>query len=467
MSSQTRQLLVVALASVGASWSCHVKTEHEPAHPVIHYKLSEATRALADGEWVVPENVQANISGSLDMLFGSPGHPQFLLLDEWKDAGFDLNWPQYPAGDQGSGEFSAADMEELREDNARAFRTNLRHIAAGDYGKVVVHSWSPDLQRDWSTLLAETAVELRNAEFQEKAKALFLDYYPSLASSSELYRQHCLHCHGSEGGGDGPTARFLNPLPRDYRHGTFKFTAVGKSVPRRADLFRVLDEGVTGTAMPSFRRFSKSQIHGLVDYVRLLSMRGMVERSLVATFAEESSLTSGDVITAYSDVWEKWKNAESKVLVFDGEVPHPSAASIARGKELFMDAKSANCFSCHGPEGRGNGVSAFAADPDDPTRIKPTYKDDWGHDVIPRNLRYGIFRGGRRPIDLYRRIKNGIAGTPMPEAPSSLTSDDIWALVHYVGTMSERPQIAHKSADAHGSANDGSTHDGQTPPAKH
>ena len=38
-----------------------------------------------------------------------------------------------------------------------------------------------------------------------------------------LYRRHCAHCHGISGDGQGPTAAILNPYPRDYRPGVFKF----------------------------------------------------------------------------------------------------------------------------------------------------------------------------------------------------------------------------------------------------
>ena len=34
--------------------------------------------------------------------------------------------------------------------------------------------------------------------------------------------------------------------------------------------------------------------------------------------------------------------------------------------------------------------------------------------AIPRNLREGSYRGGRRPIDIFWRVSAGIAGTPMP-----------------------------------------------------
>ena len=58
--------------------------------------------------------------------------------------------------------------------------------------------------------------------------------------------------------------------------------------------------------------------------------------------------------------------------------------------------------------------------------------------IKPRNLRLGIFRFGRRPVDIYRRIHTGIAGTPMPgvgqspENAAGLTPDQVWHLVNYV-----------------------------------
>jgi len=435
--------------------ACQLDKDQKPARGVVHYSLSSATTALGDdGEPVISASAQAGIAGSLEMLFGTPQAPSYQLLPEWKDEGFNPNWPQFAKGDNGSGE---VDPAALRADNQIYWRRQLAAIDAGLWERVFVQDFAPDLVTQWKQLCAETPVEARNDEFKKAAREAFENHYPDLAASSELYRQQCLHCHGPEGGGNGPTAPFLNPRPRDYRHGTFKFTAVGKAQPRRADLYRILDEGVTGTSMPSFRRFSQAQLHGLVDYVRLLSMRGMVERSLVATYTEEETLTAGDTIDAYAEVWEKWQKADSKVLNFDGAVPAPTAESIAHGRTLFMDAKTGNCFSCHGPEGRGDGTSAFVLNPET-HKVVPAYKDDWGNEILPRNLRLGVFRGGRRPIDIYRRIKYGIAGGPMPEAASSLSSDDIWHLVHYVGSLSERTQ--HKAAAAHADHAAGAHSDG-------
>jgi hypothetical protein len=62
----------------------------------------------------------------------------------------------------------------------------------------------------------------------------------------------------------------------------------------------------------------------------------------------------------------------------------------------------------------------------------------------------GTLHGGRRPIDIYRRIYTGINGTPMPGSaePDSekgetaeQRSDRIWHLVHFVTTVIEANEI--------------------------
>jgi mono/diheme cytochrome c family protein len=448
-----------ALAGLAALGACQLDLAPEPAKPKIHYALSPRTTEVDEaGSPVVPLGTQENIAGSLAMLFGAPTNPRYLRTSEWVDEGFDPNWPSYAVGDDGgSGEFSEDELAALWADNRRDFARELALVEGGEYERVRIPSWLPDLARQWNDHLASKPAAERDQEFKAEAARLLVEFYPSLTDSAELYRQQCLHCHGAEGGGDGPTANFLNPRPRDYRRGIFKFTALkDKSVPRRADLYTILDEGVTGTAMPSFRRFSRAELHGLVDYVRLLSMRGMVEHDLVNTYLNDEVLSTDAVLESYASVWKKWNAAAEKKTEVASEVPAPTKESIERGKTLFMDAATGNCFSCHGAEGRGDGSSAFLVDPETKA-IVPAYKDDWGHEILPRNLRQGVFRGGRRPIDIYYRVKNGINGTPMPAAVSSMTDEDIWALVHYVGSLSEKPRTrAHRGA-AHADENKGAS----------
>ncbi len=54
--------------------------------------------------------------------------------------------------------------------------------------------------------------------------------------------------------------------------------------------------------------------------------------------------------------------------------------------------------------------------------------------VRPMNLTTGVYRGGRRPIDLYWRIKGGIVPSGMADA-ASLPDKDVWDLVRFVQAL--------------------------------
>jgi mono/diheme cytochrome c family protein len=417
-----------------------------PGHAPMRYSLSDSTAESLSSEPLVRDQ----IGGALEMFFGTPQNPGFLRTSEWVDDDFDPNHPDAAADDGGSGEFSESELEEIHADNRRRFARQLAQVEAGNSEGLERFRSAPDLSRRVSALILDA--DLSEAERKVGLKSLLEEYYPSLRDSSELYRQECLHCHGVEGGGDGPTSGpferpFLDPRPRDYRLGIFKFTAVkDKARPRRQDLFHVLDQGVYGTAMPSFRRFSVAERWGLVDYVRLLAIRGEVERRLVVEYLDAESLTAEIQIEVYKEIWEKWGEAKSKVVAFEGEVPEPTEAMLSRGKELFHDAQKGNCASCHGDRGLGDGASAWKID-DDGKKV-PAYLDDWGQPILPRDLVRGMYRGGSRPIDIYRRIYAGINGGPMPALGESkdaegnplLSSDDMWSLVHYVRSMSIRDE---------------------------
>jgi mono/diheme cytochrome c family protein len=105
-----------------------------------------------------------------------------------------------------------------------------------------------------------------------------------------LYREHCAHCHGITGDGNGPTASFLNPYPRDYRAGLFKFksTPIGYR-PLHDDLKKIVIEGIPGTAMPSFRLLSDQEIEALVEYVKYLAIRGETERQFYNALKDDVS----------------------------------------------------------------------------------------------------------------------------------------------------------------------------------
>ena len=167
-----------------------------------------------------------------------------------------------------------------------------------------------------------------------------------------LFRRHCVHCHGITGDGKGPTAPYLNPYPRDYRMGVFKFKSTPKGVkPTHADLRRILVNGVAGTSMPSFALLKEVEIEALVDYVKYLSVRGEVERAMYTEMADEldvaerllddEDLAAGSeflVDDVLATVVGHWKNAESQVTPIPARPDwdqQETLVSIKRGRELF------------------------------------------------------------------------------------------------------------------------------------
>ena len=293
-----------------------------------------------------------------------------------------------------------------------------------------------------------------------------------------LYREHCAHCHGVTGDALGPTAAFLNPYPRDYRPGVFKFKSTERAdKPTHPDLVRILKNGIPGTSMPSFALLSETQIDALAEYVKYLSIRGETELALMRAYFELDDDAQGKlpetreflVGEMLAPVAEKWKTA-ADALIPVPEMPADidMAASIAKGRELFYGDK-ANCVKCHGPTALGDGQ---ANDYDDWNKAIVTWKQELAsadgaakstarkvlegdslepRTIPPRNLRQGIYRGGRRPIDIYYRVHAGINGAPMPAAKGTISPEDIWHIVNYVRSLpyeldgelgADRPAIA-------------------------
>lgn len=434
MTTSTSRRLGAALG--GLTLAClFTACEFEPkARPTSHSLAPQTHEVLAEHP-----DVAGQVAGALEMLFGSPGEPRYMITAGWTRSDFDPNHPDFPADDGGSGDLDDAQWEAIVAGNERRFRSQLEAIRAGRFEDVPPVRGLSALDDAYREELAAREASDDEGEFAELAAAIYTDYYPSLRESAELYRQQCMHCHGVSGGGDGPTSPYLEPRPRDYRNGTFKWTAVGdKARPRRQDLYNVLDQGVYMTAMPSFRRFSSAELHGLVDYVKLLSKRGEVERLLRLTFEDGDPITPELVVQNYQTVFDRWAQANEKLIVFEGEVPASTPERIAQGQAIFMDAAKGNCFSCHGDRGLGDGVAAKELDPE--TGEMKWVLNEWGEPSIPRNLPQGIFRGGHRPIDIYRRIYAGINGTPMPATAGVLTTDEMWSVVHYVRSLSERSE---------------------------
>lgn len=208
----------------------------------------------------------------------------------------------------------------------------------------------------------------------------------------EFFDRYCSGCHGERGNGKGPAAPFLDPKPRDFTRGTFKFRSTpSNSLPTDADLVRSIREGVHGTAMPAWKTLPDVEVKAIVAYLKTFSKR----------FSREKP---------------------APTLAFPGApLDLDTPARVARGRLVWEELK---CAFCHGDGGKGDGPSASKL------------VDSEGNPILPFDFTRKEPKGGSTPEDLYRTFMTGLAGTPMPDFAETTRDDpQRWDLVAYVRSL--------------------------------
>lgn len=286
-------------------------------------------------------------------------------------------------------------------------------------------------------------------------------------------------------------------------------------MPLKSDLARLIKHGIPGSSMVADYQLPSGEVGPLdddvidilVDYVIYLTIRGQVERAMYDDAAMELDLEAGERIInpslaatdkeKFDEDWElitdsvadaagAWLDAEDEVVEVDlpEDLPIPSnhdemiemlagdrgpelTKSIERGRELFVGTV-ASCSKCHGATGRGDGQEADYDDwtkdwtiragvkPDDMKALTPLIARGAlpPKTIKPRNFEEGVFRGGDSPEDLYRRLNQGIAGTPMPAVTlveGQLEEADVWHLINFVRSLktpAPKPAVTPDSQDA-------------------
>src|SRR5881397_4005486 len=219
-------------------------------------------------------------------------------------------------------------------------------------------------------------------------------------AGKKVYVKWCAGCHGETGAGDGPAAAYMLPRPRNFTGAIYKIrTTASGQLPTDADMMRAIDEGLPGSAMPAWKgRLSDADRRAVLAYLK--------------TFSSFFADTSQHVVE----------------LKFGSAPGGGSGAEALKVGRQFYD--SIGCRKCHGDQGRGDGPSA------------PTLKDDAGFPIFAADLHQSWrFRGGGTVEDIYRRLRTGLDGTPMPSFSDLidqkfLTDQELWRLAQYVRSLS-------------------------------
>lgn len=351
MSTGTKTLILIALACCAPGCG----------NGNAEFRISEKTKEL------MPE-AQAPVTAALANHFGTPqelvawlkfpvdyGVYEGEVVEAVEDAEnkFRVN---FVSTELNAPEITAADLIGLgvlwNEDASVETTAELE-----DGGKAPVYYLVSDYDAETSQITLETALKDRKQVGNLTDRGAFTvvaaqsgDRFTivggHLQKGRRLYMEHCMHCHGVTGDGDGPTAKYLDPLPRDYRHGVFKFTSTTKDTqkPSRDDLERTIKLGIPGTYMPSFLLMDEDEIEAIIEYVRWLSTRGEMERKLVAELSIDYSnkaveeRTTGEgaptrpeivdelneylesefqevIVTVAEDLTDSWNNADDPASV--------------------------------------------------------------------------------------------------------------------------------------------------------
>jgi mono/diheme cytochrome c family protein len=224
---------------------------------------------------------------------------------------------------------------------------------------------------------------------------------PGLAQDGErgreVYERWCSQCHGAEGDGMGPAAAYMLPRPRDFTRGLFQIrTTAGGEIPTDEDILHVINVGMPGTTMPGWEdKLAAADREALVQYVK--------------------------------SFYPAWSTLPAPTPLTFSSAGSASEERLAEGR-LFYD--SIECWQCHGQTGRGDGPGAAELE------------DDLGNPIRAADLTQNWrFTGGSTVEEIYRRLRTGLDGTPMPQFSDLLdagfmTDDQMWSLAHYVRSLS-------------------------------
>jgi high-affinity iron transporter len=204
-----------------------------------------------------------------------------------------------------------------------------------------------------------------------------------------------------------------------------------KLVGQRSDSLSVIRRTVAATSLaakeyrtgvaPQGRRVTNpeevSEAQQFLDAARLdvgslpVAVRAVADSELVALGAMMARAAAPDSVAqrAATLVQRLAVAAGGALDAFPERAP-----SLARGAAVYQE----QCVQCHGATGRGDGPKARQL-----------------QGPPPASLSDPALMSAVSPVDVYRKVTIGVAGTAMPQFEETLSPEDRWAVATYVATL--------------------------------
>lgn len=249
---------------------------------------------------------------------------------------------------------------------------------------IVRHGKEGTAMTGWTTQLNEQEIVAVVDYIRQTFMQAALD--PRLQRGRSVYAQSCMVCHGEKGQGANILVG-LNP-PKDFS------TPQARSELTRERMIASVTNGRANTAMAAFKdRLSSQDIEAVVDYVRISLMLPATANAISGTNAH-AGRNSG--IAKDETMAQPFQNA----LIGDP----------VKGRKMYM----ANCATCHGTKGDGQGPRAYFIRPKPRNFVDPAFSKSFNRPAI------------------YTAVADGRLGAEMPAWSKVLTDQEIADVSEFV-----------------------------------
>ncbi len=298
-------------------------------------------------------------------------------------------------GPDGSGAGKSANTPDFRTPQA-IVAYSLERMIRGVPG-----SHDEPIRAAWEGKLAEADVANVIAYMRE---AFMLPAPTEDASAGRaIYAETCSVCHGDRGDGASWAKNSLNPSPRN-------FTDPKTRELSRRHMINTVTYGSPNTAMKGFAvQMSRKEIAAVVDYIR-------------GTFVFPQGIPEDDGLPKLGNPADRHAGHGHAVGPADmaAAMPRGLVADQAWGKTFY----EANCATCHGKEGDGEGPRAYFINPKPANFLSVESREEFN-----------------RP-NLFQRVADGSPGSEMPAWSKVLTEQEIANVVEYVfNAFIQPPQV--------------------------